>query len=212
MYPTLQFAFEDTHGVPVDGRQFQVLARHKDLAGAGKLETMRGTSEPVRGMAPRNSVLPGRYDVALGATTAWYVVNISGPVPEGIDRGRADGWNEIILLPNSSNTLKFVLSATPGTLHGVVRDAGGAPVVGIPVFLEAYDLERRKRVKDFQMVRTDVNGGYRFSGLAPGSYRLLSTFDYRTPDAAVMELSVVKTATVDEGHDVIQDLDQYVVR
>ena len=36
MYPTLQFAFEDTHGVPVDGKQFQVLARHKDLSGTGK--------------------------------------------------------------------------------------------------------------------------------------------------------------------------------
>jgi hypothetical protein len=205
MYPTIQFAFEDTKGVPVDGRQFQVLLRHKDLSGAGKPETMRG-------VAGRTGVLPGRYDVAPGPTPAWYVASVSGPRPEGLDPGRADGWNEIILPPNSANTLKFVLSASPGTLHGVVRDTGGAPVAGIPVFLEAYDLERRKRVKDFQILRTDINGGYRFTGLAPGSYRLLATFDYRTPDGAVMELAVVKTAKVGEGGDVIQDLEQYVVR
>jgi hypothetical protein len=211
-YPTIQFAFEDTKGVPIDGRQFQVLLRHKDLAGAGKPETMRGVSEAVRGVVARTGVLPGRYDVALGPAPAWYVVSVSGPRPEGLDQGRADGWNEIILPPNSANTLKFVLSASPATLHGVVRDGGGAPVVGIPVFLEAYDLERRKRVKDFQILRTDINGGYRFSGLAPGSYRLLATFDYRTPGAEVMELPVVKTAKVDEGANVIQDLDQYVVR
>ena len=99
----------------------------------------------------------------------------------------------------------------PGTLHGVVRDTGGAPVVGIPVFLEAYDLERRKRVKDFQILRTDINGQYHFTGLAPGAYRLLATFDYRTPDTQVMELPIIKTARVDEGRDVIQDLEQYVV-
>jgi protocatechuate 3,4-dioxygenase beta subunit len=204
-YPTIQFAFEDTKGVPIDGRQFQVLLRHKDLSGAGKPETMRG-------VAGRTGVLPGRYDVALGPAPAWYVVSVSGPRPEGLEQGRADGWNEIVLPPNSANTLKFVLSASPATLHGVVRDTGGAPVVGIPVFLEAYDLERRKRVKDFQILRTDMNGGYRFTGLAPGSYRLLATFDYRTPDAQVMELPVVKTAKMDEGRDAIQDLDQYVVR
>ena len=204
-FPTIQFAFEDTKGVPVDGRQFQVLLRHKDLSGAGKAETMRG-------VAARTGVLPGRYDIALGPAPAWYVVSVSGPRPESVDAGRADGWNEVILAPNSANTLKFVLSASPAAVHGVVRDAGGAPAVGIPVFLEAYDLERRKRVKDFQMLRTDINGGYRFTGLAPGAYRLLASFDYRTPDAQVMELPAVKMARVDEGRDVIQDLDQYVVR
>ena len=86
----------------------------------------------MRGAVQRASLLPGRYDVALGATTAWYVVSVSGPVPEGIDSGRADGWNEIVLLPNSANTLKFVLSATPGTLRGVVRDASGALCGGDP--------------------------------------------------------------------------------
>ncbi len=211
MYPTIQFAFEDTHGAPIDGRQFQVLFRHKDLAGVGKPETMRGVPETVRGVPARTGILPGRYDVALGPTPAWYVVSVSGPRPEGLDPGRADGWNEIILPPNTSNTIKFVLSSSPGTLHGVVRDTGGAPVVGIPVFLEAYDLERRKRVKDFQIFRTDINGQYHFTGLAPGAYRLLATFDYRTPDAQVMELPVVKTARADEGRDVIQDLEQYVV-
>jgi len=204
-YPAIQFAFEDTKGVPIDGRQLQVLLRRKDLSGPGKPETMRGA-------AGRTNVLPGRYDVALAPAPAWYVVSVSGPRPEDLDPGRADGWNEIILPPSSASTLKFVLSASPGTLHGVVRDSGGAPVAGIPVFLEAYDLDRRKRVKDFEILRTNTNGGYRFTGLAPGSYRLLATFDYRTPEAQVMELPVVKTAKVDEGRDTVQDLEQYVVR
>ena len=204
-FPTLQFVFEDTKGAPVDARSFQVMLRHKDLAGTGKVETMR----PGGGRAP---VLPGRYDVTLMPGPAWYVVSVSGARPEGVEEGRADGWNEILLAPNSSNTLKFVVSSTPGAVHGVVRDTSGAPVAGIPVFLEAYDLERRKRLKDFQILRTDVNGQYHFIGLAPGAYRLLATFDFRTPDGPVMELPVVKMVRVDENHDVIQDLDQYIVR
>ena len=204
-YPTIQFAVEDTKGVSIDGRQFQVLMRRKDLSGTGKTESMRA------GIG-RTGVLPGRYDVSLVPGSAWYVTSFSGPLSESLNQGRADGWNEISLAPNSLNTLKFVLSSSSASLHGVVRDASGAPVAGIPVFMEAYDLDRRKRVRDFQILRTDINGGYRFTGLAPGSYRLLATFDYRTPGGEVMELPVVKTAKLDEGRDVVQDLDQYIVR
>ena len=34
----------------------------------------------------------------------------------------------------------------------------------------------------------------------------------RTPDAPAMERPIVRTAKVEEGRDVIQDLDQYIVR
>jgi Carboxypeptidase regulatory-like domain len=204
--PQIQFVIEDTKGVPLDGRQLTVLMRHKDLSGTGKTDSMHAAA------TARLPIQPGRYDVTLNPGAGWYVASFSGPLSDSLNQGRADGWNEINVPPNSLNTLKFVLSASPATLHGVVRGPGGQPVAGIPVFLEPFDLERHKRVKDFVVQLTDINGQYRFTGLAPGSYRLISTFEYRVPDARLMDLSVVKSVRVEEAHDENADLDQYIIR
>ena len=39
------------------------------------------------------------------------------------------------------------------------------------------------------MIRTDTRGQYQFSGLAPGEYRLLATFEYQAPTAAEFDLA-----------------------
>ena len=50
------------------------------------------------------------------------------------------------------------------------------------MFLEAWDPILRKRLLDLRATRTDAQGNYRFENLAPGDYRILSTFDYSDPD------------------------------
>jgi hypothetical protein len=80
------------------------------------------------------------------------------------------------------------------------------------VYLEAYDTAARRRVADPRTARTDMRGVYRFDGLAPGAYRVLSTFEYRSPDAAQMELGGAQTVVVSAAGDLVADLDLYEIR
>ena len=80
------------------------------------------------------------------------------------------------------------------------------------MFLEATDLDPRKRVLDIRTARTDMRGQYQFIGLAPGAYRLLATFEYQTVDSSVMEAAGARGVKVEDGRDVQQELDLYVIR
>lgn len=232
--PTVQFVFEDAKGQAVDPRQLRVLARRKDMAGDAKAETLQvafdekapeprtrtaprsGAPEapntaPLRSVFGRVQLLPGRWDVAVAPGATYCVLGFTPPQPGVADHGRADGWNEIMLAPGSQNAVKFVLSSKPAAVSGTVRTTGGDAVAGVPVFLEAYDLEPRKRLADMRTTRTNAQGQYQFAGLAPGVYRLLGTFDYQMPDAA-LEAARARTVTVEEGREAVLDLEEFVIR
>jgi hypothetical protein len=107
--------------------------------------------------------------------------------------------------------VRFTLSGGPGEMHGTVKYYG-EPLVGAPVYLEAWDPDTRKRVTDLKVVRTDIHGVYRFQGLAPGTYRVLATFEYNMPDSASMELAGAKSVRVEARNDLPMDLDLYGIR
>ena len=202
--PGVEFFFEDSKGRPVDSRPLQVMARRKDLSGDGKPETLRLSNNRAR-------LLPGRWELALSPMPDYYVAGFSDFRPQGLERGRPDGWNEIVLT-SSFNSVKFVLSPSPGMVHGTVRGPGHDTVAGAPVFLEAYDVEARRRLTDVRAARTDMHGQFQFDGLAPGTYRVLSTFEFQMPDAAAMSNAGAKIVNVEEGHDSGVELELYVIR
>ena len=96
-------------------------------------------------------------------------------------------------------------------MQGVVK-ASGEPAAGAPVYLEAYDPESKRRLLDLRTTRTDMRGAYRFDGLAPGVYRVLSTFEYGSPDVAQMELAGAQTVRVAWSGNQTADLDLYEIR
>jgi hypothetical protein len=206
LLPIVSFAFTDTKGETVDSRAFQVLARRKELQGDGKPQTLRLTNNTVQ-------LSPGRWDLALAPMDTRYVAQFRGPAPEGLMRGPADGWNEVLLVASSQRVtgVRFELSPAPGAIHGTVM-SGRDRVPGVPVYLEAYDLENRRRLTDVRTVRTDMRGQYGFYGLAPGTYRILSTFEFQTPDTATMDAAEARTVAVEEKRDLALDLDLYVIR
>jgi hypothetical protein len=203
--PSVQFVFEDGKGQAIDSRSLQVMARRKDLSGDGKPETLRLTRDRV-------SLLPGRWNVTLAPTPAYCVAGFSGPKPDGLERGRPDGWNEIVIAGGGLPVVKFVLSSSPGSIGGAVTASGQDPVAGAPVYLEAYDPDQRKRLGDVRMVRTDVRGQYQFPGLPPGHYRVVSSFEFQMPDSMTMEAAGARAAKVEEGRALVQNLDLYVSR
>jgi len=205
-YPQVSFAFHDTKGPLIDPSAVQVVARRKDLAGDGKPETLRLSKDTV-------ALLPGRWDVALEPNPKYYAESFHGQGVDQGERGRADGWNEIVVLGSPPpNAVAFRLSSSPGSLHGTVTTSGHDPVPGAAVYLELYDVDARKRLIDVREVRTDIQGRYQFLGLAPGNYRLVSTFEFLAPDSTTMESASPKTVQIEEGRDTPLDLDLYVIR
>ena len=72
--------------------------------------------------------------------------------------------------------MRVLLSPRAVGLSGRVL-SGGDPVAGAPVFLFPATPEVRRRVNGIKSTYTDPQGRYRFEGLAPGSYLVLSSFD-----------------------------------
>jgi hypothetical protein len=233
--PAAQFVFEDAKGQPLDSRQLKVMARRKDIAGDAKTETLqvvfdgrppvppgaRNARRPgappdpdndaLRAVSGKVALLPGRWDVALAPSPVYCVVDFTPPQPGLAESGRADGWNEILLAAGAQNVVKFVLSSKPAALSGTVKNSGGDPVAGVPVFLEPFDQDPRRRLAEIRATRANAQGQYRFGGLAPGVYRLLGTFDYQMPDSAGMEAARAKTVKVEEGSGTVLDLDEFVI-
>jgi protocatechuate 3,4-dioxygenase beta subunit len=203
--PEVRLILEDTQGQPVDPRKVQLLARQKNLAGEGAPESIRLTQAPLR-------LMPGRWELSLSPNPAYYAARFSGPGNEGMERGRSDGWNEIVLAGPGQETVKFVLSGTPATVHGVVSNASHDPVAGAPVFLEAYDPDSHRRLLDLRVTRTDIRGQYQFNGLAPGAWRVLSSFEFQMPDPAALDAANARLVKTEEGRDLAIDLDLYVIR
>jgi hypothetical protein len=205
--PSVAFSFEDSKGQPItDVRSIQVSARKKDLAGDGKPEAVKLGAGPV-------PLMPGRWDVAVAPTAGYYVSGFTSSGSDGADRTHPEGWNEINLSGGTAGAVaaRFTLSKSPGAVHGMVKSAGD-PAIGAPVFLEASDLPASRRPIEMRVTRTDMRGQYRFYGLAPGGYRVLSSYDFQMPDPLDMTGANARTVRVEEGVDLQAELDLYVVR
>ena len=83
---------------------------------------------------------------------------------------------------------------------------------GAPVYLEGWDSVAKKRVGELRVTRTDARGQYTFPNLAPGGYRILSTFEYAAPDSEQMISSGASELTLEAHSDTARDLDLYVIR
>ena len=204
--PSVSIAFEDNKGGRVDNSKLQVLARRKELSGPGARENIDASGRGV-------PLAPGRWEFAVAPNPAYYAVAFMAhntPVA-----GRADGWNEVALASGESGsmtlTIKFILSASPGAVHGTVN-LSSQFAAGVPVFLEPYDLDPAKRLAPVRITRTDTRGQYQFTGLAPGQYRLLGTFEYQSPDSAEMEAARPIMVKIEEAKDLQQDLELYIAR
>lgn len=196
--PQVQFSFRDNKGQMVDYHSLHLIARRRDMAGASKPQTLELSSD-------RLAFLPGRWELALAPTPDYFVSGFLSPQSLPGEARRADGWNEVVL-NGPLASLQFILSTMPGAIHGMVTGSGHEPAPGAPVYLEAYDFAERRSLRDVQTTHADSRGQYRFTGLVPGNYRLVSSFDFEEPENG-WEIRGVKTLKVEEGRESVQDLD-----
>lgn len=198
------FQVQDSGGKAMDAREVKIQARRKDLAGLSTVRTLDG-SKPA--LLP-----PGPWEFSLAPLAAYYVSAFNGPEFDRMGKHPADGWNAVVLGSGFGSTVQFVLTAGPGSLEGVVNASAGNPAQGAPVFLELYDPQERRRLKEVTSVRTDTRGHYQFFGLAPGVYRVFSSFEFQSPDETAMDRAQPRMVTIEGGRGAVQDLDLYVIQ
>jgi hypothetical protein len=200
--PGLSFQFQGVQGA-MDAAGFRILSKRIDLAGDAPPETLKLNNGTV-------GVLPGRYLVSMAPSAAYVPLDFRGCRGERPEVGRSDGWIEIVVTRPCG--VRYVVSNKPGGVHGVVTGASHDPVGGVPVFLEPYDEITRKRVVDVRSVISDIHGQFQFPGLVPGTYRLVSTFEYQSPETYDIDLMSPRIVKVEEGRDQQQDVDLFVIR
>ena len=107
--------------------------------------------------------------------------------------------------------MKVVLSRSVATLYGNVTSSGKA-AGGAPVFLEPFALELGAGLTTVRTARTDLQGRYHFTGLAPGRYRVLSSFDFNQPTSEEMEAARAATIALKEASETSKDLELFVAQ
>jgi hypothetical protein len=196
------FTFEGAGGqTAAEGGAYQLLARRKDLAGYGDVQVLKIAGG-------RTSLGSGRWELMMAPSPAAYVAGFSGPRMPRDNPARPDLWNEITV--DTYAQVRFTLGGNPASVSGTLK--GGSEIAGAPVFLEPYDAERRERLAGPRVVRADMHGRYEFTGVAPGSYRILSTYEYQMPDADSMTNASAQGVAVQQGQRLQMDLDLYVIR
>jgi hypothetical protein len=180
----------------------QVMARRRDHTGAHEAQLLKLVSN-------RALLSPGRWEFMLIPPAGQYVSGFAGPGVNRTERRRPDGWNEVTLY--SAATLRFELSSGGAVVQGNVKSSGEV-VPGAPVYLEAFDPNTGSRVTELRETRADMRGLYRFDGVAPGTYRVLATFEYVNPDQAAMSTANPSTLRAEPQSTLNVDLDLYVIR
>jgi hypothetical protein len=153
--------------------RFPILVRRVDLDGTG----------PERSFKDRDTLVPGHWEMMAQPTADYYVTSIrSNFGQEPVTRD--DGWFGLDFGTYSDVTV--FLSSHPASVSGVIS-TGGKPVSGAMVYLELYNPDRTEPRVQLFTARADHQGNYQFGGLAPGRYRILSSFDFDTEDRFGME-------------------------
>ena len=204
----VSFTFRSVPGSDIKPVPVQVMARRRDLGGHGEPVSLRMTTA-----GNLVNLAAGRWELMFSPLPELFAAGFNGSAAGVQQRRRVDGWNEIIVAPGTGGGgfASFLLGASPGSLRGLVS-AGQDRASAAPVYLEGYDPDTRARTVDLRAVRADVYGNYEFTGLAPGYYRVLSTFDYLNPESEEMDLAEAQVVKIEKGGPRTLDLQLYVAR
>ena len=203
LLPLAKFSlhFEAEAGNDLAPENVQALVRRKDLAGISSTKEI-----PTAG----GELLPGGWEIRISPSEEYYSVSITGRAVADKSRSWAGGWREIHVHPAERVTLRARLSSDPALLAGMVTQSQD-PVIGAPVYLEAVD-SHGNSLGEVRTTRSDRNGQYRFSGLAPGKYQVLSSFEPRESEQSLMTLAPARILSLKEGSETRQDLELHVSR
>ncbi len=197
--PLPDFGLRLADGAGLAIRDVAITARRRDLAGEGPERTLTGD---------RIQLPPGFWQITARPPASHYLSDLK--VDAGGYRRTAKDpdpdWYEFYL--DYSNRASVSLSSHAAQLAGRVI-LGGKAAIAAPVYLLPITPQTRRRMNGLRVTQTDANGNYRFEGLAPGAYVVLSSLDVTEVNEETMSAAQARTITLEEGRTVTQDLDLY---
>ena len=179
---------------------------------AGRLPAMQGVSifvrrreesadsQSLRITCDENlPILPGRWEFAASSPPDMYVAEVRNAIA-------AENSYDVHVNLEQSTEVTVIFASQSGTLSGKAIAADGETAIGAPVFLNAVEVDLRSRLGGARMVRANEKGEYRFSGLPPGKYEVISSFDIEDPGEAQWPLGTGKPVTMDPNGNVQLDI------
>lgn len=179
--------------------------RRKDLAGTQPAHyfSIRGLRLP-----------PGRWEARVETPPDMYPLSITPETARGLSpsiEATGDGWTEFTAVEGRVSILNIRVSQSPATIHGKVTASNGEPVLGAPVYLDRWDERNGKRIGELRRMVANAQGAFRFRGLAPGSYRVVASFDFGPPDEELMGDAHPKLVRVSESDTAEANLSLYSI-
>ena len=171
---------------------YPVIARRLDLDGPG----------PEGSLSSGQSLTPGPLEFTVRPGPSHYLVSIQNDADKSPPPASIEGWFALDI--GNAPRLHITLSAKPASVSGLVSSAA-QPIIGAPVFLQLINPDAPELALQSWTARADAQGNFTFTGLAPGAYRLMSSYDVDFDDP--LARSKAAMLILHEGEAVTQPLE-----
>ncbi len=188
--PEVTIEVRDASTRAVSRTPVTLFGHRQDLADLGADVEIKG---------PRTQLAPGHWIMRAVVGPNQYVESIGGGFgPRARRPEHATDVFEVDIFGVRTNLPIFV-SETAGAMEGNVIGVDFKPAPGVPVFLWTATDAARRSIGGSRMLISDVNGHYSFTGLPPGDYRVLATFDTNAADEELLDLAKAPSTHLDTG-------------
>jgi hypothetical protein len=200
--PTVDFEFRNAADRSLTNSLTTVFGRRDDLS---------GSDLPVKIATPRTILAPGHWEMNALPDPNQYVQSITGfrSIGRPWRAERPSEWHDVFVDQRASARIQVLISSQAGRISGTVK-AAGASIPATPVFLWPVAEAARRSLGGTHQMLADTEGHYEFTGLPPGDYRILATFDYTQPELEVFEEAHAPSITVTSAQSAVVDVPLWV--
>lgn len=151
---------------------------------------------------PRATLTAGHWELSAQAGPDQYVESIVNQfqVRRGQQPEQSVEWFDVFIEMRGQARVVITVADKAAQIGGIVSKEGkGVP--GAPVFLWPVSESGRRSLKGYRTTIADTDGKYRFTGLPPGDYRMLATYDFTEIDESALDegLAISVRATESQG-------------
>lgn len=178
-------------GGSTDRTPVKIVGHRQDLSESGEDQEI-----PMRA-----TLAPGHWELNAIAPEGTYIQSMTNAA--SLRRAQSnvvppDDWFDLFFDSRGSSLVTITISDQTAKMDGTVTKDGQS-VPGAPVFLWPVAESARRSLHGFRETITDTDGHFGFTGLPPGDYRLLATFDMTMIDEEKLDQAHAITVHVDAG-------------
>jgi hypothetical protein len=154
------------------------------------------------------TLAPGHWIMSAVVGPTQYVEDITGA---GFGRAATrppDAFD--VMIQGVATRINVRVSDRAAQMEGVVLGPDSKPVAGAPVMIWAVTESARRSIGGSRQTLAGADGRYLFTGLPPGDYRIIATFDIREVDADILDYARIDTTRLAIGEKKTADLSLWI--